>query len=174
MRSGGGEEGALRPGSLLGTVNLMTFRCQYNQGRTENVGQVWKSCGWNLGRAFPCTDLLGSGSCLSHVLLTKGRCVRGLAPRGLAQNFPEAAAGGFSALLSRGAAELRVGRSKGRGREMTSLAFCSLPNLCNNMGPSKWCFAVTIEVNAWRGTNCAIFSLCIAPPVLGLPKALGR
>lgn len=47
-----GEEGALRPGSLLSTVNLMTFRCQYNQGRTENVGQVWKSCGWNLGRAF--------------------------------------------------------------------------------------------------------------------------
>lgn len=43
------------------TVNLMTFRCQYNQRITPSMGQRWKSSHMvEFGGLFPCMWLLGS------------------------------------------------------------------------------------------------------------------
>lgn len=64
---------------------------------------------------------------------------------------------GFLALPSFGAAKLVLGDSKGRvrERETTSLAFCAVPNTCNNMDLSESRFSVRIVVNACGEMNPA-------------------
>lgn len=138
MRSDKGKRSRKNHARKFNTVNMMTFRCQYNQRITQNSGQIWKSfCVVEFGGisslALICWSLASGKfvaanlTYLSDVWLMwrLGVCVAKWQDTFLSVSLWQVVAEGFCLWSSKASARLFQGEGKGKGNNFTGILLCA-------------------------------------------------